>query len=95
MAEGSWGDWLVRLIAENMAEKCPKRDWCETSGDQYQTSLKSWSHIAARKLYSMGLDERQLIIFIHHLGVALVGVETFDPQDKGLHSDFNPHEGRD
>jgi len=27
MAEGRWADWQVRQIAENMAEKCPKRDW--------------------------------------------------------------------
>ena len=94
MADGRWADWQVRQIAENMAEKCPKRDWFETSGDQYLPSLKSWSHITARQLYSMKLDERQLIIFIHHLGVEHVGVETFDPQDKGVHSDFKPHEGR-
>ncbi len=93
MADGRWADWQVRQIAENMAEKCPKRDWFETSGDQYLTSLKSWSHITARMLYSMELDERQLIIFLHLLGVEHVGVETFDPQDKGLTSDFRPTEG--
>ena len=29
MAEGRWADWQVRLLAENLAEKCPKRDWFE------------------------------------------------------------------
>ena len=29
MAEGRWADWQVRQIAENMAEKRPKRDWFE------------------------------------------------------------------
>ena len=46
----------------------------------------------------MELEERQMIIFIHHLGIEHVGVETFDPQDKGRYSqggDFKPHEGRD
>ncbi len=41
----------------------------------------------------MELEERQLIIFIHHLGIEHVGVETFDPQDKGVESDFKPNEG--
>ena len=97
MAEGRWADWQVRLLAENMAEKCPKRDWFEEENDEsYLTSLKSWSHICARQLYSMELEERQLIIFIHHLGIEHVGVETFDPQDKGRYaqqSDYVPSEG--
>jgi hypothetical protein len=45
----------------------------------------------------MELEERQLIIFIHHLGIEHVGVVTFDPQDKGRYaqqSDFTPSEGR-
>ena len=97
MAEGRWGDWQVRLIAENLAEKCPKRAWFEDNNDNedYFTSLKSWSHITARQLYSMELEERQLIIFVHHLGIEHVGVETFDPQDKGRYaqqSDFVPSE---
>jgi hypothetical protein len=97
MAEGRWGDWQVRLIAENLAEKCPKRAWFEDNNDNedYFTSLKSWSHITARQLYSMELEERQLIIFIHHLGIEHVGVETFDPQDKGRYaqqSDYTPSE---
>ena len=29
MTEGRWADWQVRQIAENLAEKCPKRDWFE------------------------------------------------------------------
>ena len=95
MAEGRWADWQVRLLAENMAEKCPKRDWFDTGNDEsYLTSLKSWSHICARQLFSMELEERQLIIFIHHLGIEYVGVETFDPQDTRQHSDYRPHEGK-
>ena len=97
MAEGRWADWQVRLLAENLAEKCPKREWFEVGSDEnYLTSLKSWSHITARQLYSMELEERQLIIFIHHLGIEHVGVETFDPQDKGRYSqqsDYVPTEG--
>ena len=94
MAEGRWADWQVRLLAENLAEKCPKREWFEVGSDEnYLTSLKSWSHITARQLYSMELDERQLIIFIHHLGIEHVGVQTFDPQDTRQHSDFMPNEG--
>jgi hypothetical protein len=97
MPDGRWADWQVRQIAENMAEKRPKRDWFEGDGhgEDYFTSLKSWSHITARQLYSMELEERQLIIFIHHLGIEHVGVETFDPQDKGRYSrqsDFVPSE---
>ena len=44
----------------------------------------------------MELEERQMIIFIHHLAIEHVGVETFDPQDKGRYSqgsDFRPKEG--
>ena len=99
MAEGRWSDWQVRLIAQNMAEKRPKRDWFEGVGpdERYLTSLKSWSHITSRQLYSMELEERQLIIFMHHLAIEHVGVVTFDPQDKGRYSqqsDFSPNEGR-
>ena len=96
MAEGRWADWQVRQIAENMAEKCPKRDWCGGDDANYLTSLKSWSHICARQLFSMELEERQVIIFIHHLGIEHVGVETFDPQEKGRYaqqSDYVPTEG--
>ena len=103
MAEGRWADWQVRQLAENLAEKRPKRDWFEIASghpadrNDYATSLKSWSHICARQLYSMELEERQLIIFIYYLGSEHVGVETFDPQDKGKRqpsTDFKPHEGR-
>jgi len=96
MPEGRWGDWQVRLIAENLAEKRPKRDWFDDEGNQegYLTSLKSWSHITARQLYSMELEERQMIIFIHHLGIEHIGTQTFDPQDTRQHSDFVPSEGR-
>ena len=93
MAEGRWADWQVRQIAENMTEKCPKRDWFDGNDENYLTSLKSWSHITARNLFSMELEERQLIIFIHHLGIEHVGVQTFDPQDTRQHSDFMPNEG--
>jgi hypothetical protein len=61
--------------------------------ENYLTSLKSWSHITARNLFSMELEARQLIIFIHHLGIEHVGVVTFDPQDTRQHSDFVPSEG--
>jgi hypothetical protein len=94
--EGRWADWQVRTIAENMAEKRPKREWFEDDDKDYYTSLKSWSHITARTLYSLELEERQLIIFIHHLGIEHVGIETFDPQDKGRYaqqSDYTPNEG--
>ena len=96
MAEGLWADWQVRLIAENMSEKCPKREWFDDEGrpEGYATSLKSWSHITARQLHSMELEERQLIIFIHHLGIEHVGMQTFDPQDTRQLSDFKPNEGR-
>mgnify|MGYP000846250532 FL=1 len=94
MAEGRWADWQVRQIAENLAEKCPKRAWFEREPGLYYTSLKSWSHICARQLHSMKLEERQLIIFVHHLGIEHVGVQTFDPQDKGITSDFRPNEGQ-
>ena len=95
MAEGRWADWQVRQIAENLAEKRPKRDWFDGDGHQenYLTSLKSWSHITARQLYSMELEERQMIIFIHHLGIEHVGMQTFDPQDTRQHSDYVPSEG--
>ena len=43
----------------------------------------------------MELEERQLIIFVHHLGIEHVGVETFDPQDTRQLSDFRPHEGKE
>ena len=96
MSEGRWADWQVRQIAENMAEKCPKRDWFGGDDENYFTSLKSWSHICARQLFSRELEERQLIIFVHHLGIEHVGVETFDPQEKGRYaqqSDYVPTEG--
>ena len=96
MPEGRYADWQVRQLAENFAAKCPKRDWFDGEDENYLTSLKSWSHITARQLYSMELEERQLIIFIHHLGIEHVGVVTFDPQDKGRYSqqcDHAPTEG--
>ena len=95
MPDGRYADWMVRQFAENFAQKCPQRDWFGADVNAYFTSLKSWSHITARQLYSMELEERQLIIFIHHLGVEHVGVQTFDPQDKGQNSDFVPSEAHD
>ena len=96
MADGKWSDWQVRTLAENFASKRPKREWFEVDNDEnYLTSLKSWSHITARNLYSMELQERQMIIFIHHLGMEHVGVQTFDPQDTRQYSDFVPSEGDD
>ena len=49
MPEGRWADWQVRQIAENMAQKCPKRDWFDDDDENYLTSLKSWAHICARQ----------------------------------------------
>ena len=94
VAEGRWADWQVRQIAENVAEKRPKREWFKQDQEQYLTSLRSWSHITACMLSSMELEERQMIIFIHHLGMEHIGVQTFDPQDKGIQSDFKPNEGQ-
>ena len=94
MPEGRYADWQVRQLAENFAAKCPKRDWFDGDDDSYYTSLKSWSHITARTLYSLELEERQLIIFIHHLGIEHIGMQTFDPQDTRQHSDYKPHEGK-
>ena len=93
MPEGRWSDWQVRLIAQNMAEKRPKRDWFDGEDENYFTSLKSWAHICARQLHTMELEERQMIIFIHHLGIEHVGMQTFDPQDTRQHSDYVPSEG--
>ena len=95
MPEGRYADWMVRQTAEAFATKRPKRDWFENNPDDYYTSLKSWSHICAHMLHNLELEERQLIIFIHHLGMEHVGVKTFDPQDKGRRepaSDYEPQE---
>ncbi len=80
---GAWSDWQVREIAHNFATKRPKREWFEAASD-YLTSLKSWAHITTKQLSSMELEERQLLIFIYHIGIEHVGVQTFDPQDKGI-----------
>ena len=65
MAEGRWADWQVRLIAENMAEKCPKREWFEVGDDEnYLTSLKSWSHITARQFILNGTG-RASVDYLH------------------------------
>ncbi len=88
---GAWSDWQVREIAHNFATKRPKREWFKMSGD-YLTSLKSWAHLCARQLSSMALEERQLLIFVYHMGLEHVGVQTFDPQDKGIKSEFEPSE---
>ena len=56
--------------------------------------LISWAHLASKTLYELQLEERQLIIWIYHLGLEHIGVETFDPTEKGLGSDYTPQEGR-
>ena len=94
--EGLWADWQVKQIASGYATKRPRLDWFDDP-HHYQTSLKSWAHLCARQLTQLDLEERQMIIFIHHLGIEHVGVETFDPQDKGRYTqetDFRPNEGR-
>ena len=97
MAEGRWADWQVRQIAENMAEKCPKREWFDGDDEKLSYITQELVTYYSQKSYiSMELEERQLIIFIHHLGIEHVGVETFDPQDKGRftqQSDYSPSEG--
>ena len=90
---GSWADWQVREFAHNFASKRPKREWFKAGTDDYLTSLKSWAHITTKQLSSMELEERQLLIFIYHLGIEHIGVQTFDPQDKGIkNSVFSPSE---
>ena len=93
MADGRWSDWQVRTLAENFAAKRPKREWFNHE-DHYAISHKSWAHLAAKTLHELKLEERQLIIWLYHLGLEHVGVETFDPTEKGLiQSDFSPSEG--
>ena len=94
MPEGRWSDWQVRKLAENFAAKRPKREWFNHD-DHYEISHKSWAHLASKTLYELQLEERQLIIWIYHLGLEHVGVQTFDPTEKGLvQSDYTPQEGR-
>ena len=94
MADGRWSDWQVRTLAENFAAKRPKREWFNHD-DHYEISHKSWAHLAAKTLHELKLEERQLIIWVYHLGLEHIGVETFDPTEKGLvSSDFTPQEGR-
>ena len=103
MSEGRWSDWQVRTLAENFAAKRPKREWFNHD-DHYEISHKSWAHLAAKTLIELQLEERQLIIWIYHLGLEHVGVQTFDPQESGFDpnnmnkplqsSDFVPTEGR-
>ena len=94
MTEGRWSDWQVRTLAENFAAKRPKREWF-SHDDHYEISHKSWAHLAAKTLHELKLEERQLIIWLYHLGLEHIGVETFDPTEKGLvQSDYTPQEGR-
>ena len=94
MPDGRWSDWQVRTLAENFAAKRPKREWFNHD-DHYEISHKSWAHLASKTLYELKLEERQLIIWIYHLGLEHVGVETFDPTEKGLvQSDYTPQENR-
>ena len=74
MAEGRWADWQVRQIAQNMAEKCPKREWFDGDNENYLTSLKSWSHITTRQLYSMERRRVQHLKSVHCI--------TNDPTNK-------------
>ena len=90
MAEGLWAAWQVKSIATGFSQKRPKQDWFEDP-HHYQTSLKSWAHLVARQLYTMELEERQLIMFMYHIGVEFSGVQTFDPNDiSALPSDYMP-----
>ena len=103
MREGRWSDWQVRTLAENFAAKRPKREWFNHE-DHYEISHKSWAHLSAKTLFELQLEERQLIIWLYHFGLEHVGVQTFDPTEKGLDpkdvsrqsqsSDFVPSEGR-
>ena len=102
MPEGRWSDWQVRKLAENFAAKRPKREWF-SHDDHYEISHKSWAHLVSKTLYELQLEERQLIVFMYHLGLEHIGVETFDPTEYGLdpkdvnkpsrESDFSPSEG--
>ncbi len=86
-----WSDEQVRSIAESFSKKRPKRKWFN-SAEGYPNSLKSWAHIVANQLYMMHLDERQLIVFMYFLGNEMTGVQTFDPSDERVLSDYDPHE---
>jgi len=92
MAEGRYADWNVRLVAESFATKRPKMEWFENNPDDYNTSLRSWAHICAHQLHMMELQERQLIIFMYALGLEHIGVETFDPNNTRVPSDYVPSE---
>ena len=93
MSDTNWSDWQVRTLAENFAAKRPKREWF-SHDDHYEISHKSWAHLASKTLVELQLEERQLIIWIYHLGLEHVCVQTFDPTEKGLDSDYVPSEGR-
>ena len=91
--EGQWSDWQVRTLAVNFGSKQPKRDWFNVD-EHYAISHKSWSHLVAKTLYELKLEERQLIIFMYHLSLEHIGIQTFDPTEKGLLSDYEPQESR-
>ena len=81
MAEGIWSNYNVKKIAEGFSQKRPRREWFDDI-HQYQTSLKSWAHLCANQLVNMELEERQMIIFMYHMGYEYSGVQTFDPNDR-------------
>lgn len=91
MAIGNWADWQVILLAQNLGEKRPKREWFGADSRAYTTSMKSWSHITSKILCSMKLEERQMVLFVHYLETEHVGVETFDPSD-GIKTDYKTSE---
>ena len=90
--DGLWADWQVKQIASGYATKRPRLDWFDDP-HHYQTSLKSWAHLCARQLSQLDLEERQMIIFLYHLGFEKDDVLHFDPSAKDSPShDFSPSE---
>jgi len=91
MAVGNWADWQVTLLADSLGVKKPKREWFKGEQNSYATSLRSWSHITGKILTELKLEERQMILFIYHLGLEHVGVDTFEITDD-VRSDYKPSE---
>lgn len=90
--EALWADWQVKQIASGYATKRPRLDWFDDP-HHYQTSLKSWAHLCARQLTQLDLEERQMIIFLYHLGFEKDDVLHFDPSAKDSASnDYSPSE---
>jgi len=87
-----WADWQVKQIASGYATKRPRLDWFDDP-HHYQTSLKSWAHLCARQLTQLNLEERQMIIFMYHLGFEKSGVLHFDPSaQESAANDYSPSE---